>query len=202
MNKRYELNRAALEHGFDVLVTGHNLDDEVATLFGNVLHWNTDMLGRQAPVLEERVVDDGTGKSTAPALVRKVKPLVRVAERETAAYALIKGIDYIVEECPMVEGNTQHRFKDALTSIEEASPGTKHQMYFGFLARAADRFRQDADATRLVACEECGAPTVEPTTSGTARCTFCKTKATAHRRREAARARGVPAARRGRRRAR
>ena len=53
LNKRYELNRAALEEGFQVLVTGHNLDDEAATLLGNLLHWNTDLLGRQGPVLEE-----------------------------------------------------------------------------------------------------------------------------------------------------
>jgi tRNA-5-methyluridine54 2-sulfurtransferase len=119
LNKRYEFNRAALQEGFEVLVTGHNLDDEVATLFGNVLHWNTDQLGRQSPVLEERIVGDHT------ALVRKVKPLIRIAERETAAYALLQGIDYIVEECPMVEGNTQHRYKNALTAIEESSPGTK-----------------------------------------------------------------------------
>jgi uncharacterized protein (TIGR00269 family) len=180
LNKRYEFNRAALEEGFDVLVTGHNLDDEVATLFGNVLHWNVDMLGRQAPVLEERLLGDGPDSRTV--LVRKVKPLVRIAERETAAYALLKGIDYIVEECPMVEGNTQHRYKEAITLIEESSPGTKHQMYFGFLKRAASRFVQDADEATLVACASCGAPTVVYEEGQEARCSFCKTKALAERR--------------------
>jgi tRNA-5-methyluridine54 2-sulfurtransferase len=72
LNKRYEFNRAALEEGFDILVTGHNLDDEVATLFGNVLHWNTDMLARQAPVLEERLF--GSPGSERTVMVRKVKP--------------------------------------------------------------------------------------------------------------------------------
>ena len=119
LNKRYEFNRAALEEGFDVLVTGHNLDDEVATLFGNVLHWNTDMLGRQAPVLEERVF--GTGTTRRPGAQGEAARAM--AERETAAYALLRGIDYIVEECPMVEGNTQHRYKEAITLIEESSPG-------------------------------------------------------------------------------
>ena len=57
----------------------------------------------------------GSGDESRTVLVRKVKPLGRIAERETAAYAVIKGIDYIVEECPMVEGNTQHRYKEALT---------------------------------------------------------------------------------------
>jgi uncharacterized protein (TIGR00269 family) len=177
LNKRYEFNRAALEEGFDILVTGHNLDDEVATLFGNVLHWNTDMLARQAPVLEERVI----GRDTV--FVKKVKPLVRIAERESAAYALLKGIDYIVEECPMVEGNTQHRYKEAITLLEEASPGTKQQMYFGFLKKAAPKFAGEADDAEVVACSECGAPTIahegrEP------RCSFCKTKALALKRKD------------------
>ena len=181
LNKRYEFNRAALEEGFDVLVTGHNLDDEVATLFGNVLHWNTDMLGRQAPVLEERVL--GSGPDARVALVRKVKPLVRLAERETAAYALLRGIDYIIEECPMVEGNTQHRYKEAITLLEESSPGTKQQMYFGFLKKAAEKFKDSSGGEDLVACVSCGAPTMaydraEP------RCSFCTTKERAQRRKD------------------
>lgn len=181
LNKRYEFNRAAIEEGFDILVTGHNLDDEVATLFGNVLHWNTDMLARQGPVLDERVLGGRV------ALVRKVKPLVRLAERETAAYALLRGIDYIVEECPMVEGNTQHRYKEAVALLEEASPGTKQQMYFGFLKKAAHRFAGDSGAADVVACTRCGAPTVPTSGSEPPTCSFCRTKARAERRRDAER---------------
>ncbi len=181
LNKRYEFNRAALEEGFDILITGHNLDDEVATLFGNVLHWNTDMLGRQAPVLQERILTAGHGAQKV--MVKKVKPLVKIAERETAAYALLKGIDYVVEECPMVEGNTQHKYKEALTLLEEASPGTKSQMYFGFLKKAAPRFAAaPEDDVELTACAGCGAVTIEVET-GEPMCSFCKMKALAHRRR-------------------
>jgi uncharacterized protein (TIGR00269 family) len=192
LNKRYEFNRAALEEGFQVLVTGHNLDDEAATLFGNVLHWNVDMLGRQTPALEERVL--GSGSAAHIALVRKVKPLVRVAERETAAYALLTGIDYVVEECPMVEGNTQHRYKTALTAIEETSPGTKQQFYFGFLTRARELLDEGEKehAAEIVACSNCGAPTVRWDDASDPVCSFCKTKALAHRRRE----QGRPHARR------
>ena len=179
LNKRYEFNRAALEEGFDILVTGHNLDDEVATLFGNVLHWNTDMLGRQAPVLEERLL--GSGDESRTVLVKKVKPLVRIAERETAAYAVIRGIDYIVEECPMVEGNTQHRYKEALTQIEEASPGTKQQMYFGFLKKAAHRFEEPEESVEVVGCSRCGAPTLA-VQEGDPVCSFCKMKSLAQKR--------------------
>ena len=63
--KRHYFDPAALEGGFDVLVTGHNLDDEAARLMGNVLHWQRDYLARQRPVLQP----------THPKFVRKVKPL-------------------------------------------------------------------------------------------------------------------------------
>jgi uncharacterized protein (TIGR00269 family) len=176
LNKRYEFNRAALEEGFDILVTGHNLDDEVATLFGNVLHWNTEMLARQSPALEERII--GSGDTSKVVMVRKVKPLVRIAERESAAFAVLRGIDYIVEECPLVEGNTQHKYKEAMTLLEESSPGTKHQMYFGFLKKAAERFHMEADEVELVPCVDCGAATIA-VAEGESRCSFCRNKALA-----------------------
>ena len=31
--------------------------------------------------------------------MRKVKPLIRLGEREMAAYCVLQGIDYMVEEC-------------------------------------------------------------------------------------------------------
>src|SRR4029079_7545943 len=51
LSKRHLFDAAAREHGYDVVATGHNLDDEAAVLFGNVLRWQTDYLGRQLPVL-------------------------------------------------------------------------------------------------------------------------------------------------------
>lgn len=146
--KRYLLNLAAVEGGYDVLVTGHNLDDEAATLLGNVLHWSNEFIARQMPVLPR----------THAKLKRKVKPLYRVAERETAAYAILKGIDYIVEECPLVAGNTALRYKDALNLLESQSPGTKQQFFFGFLDKTAPLFASQ-DAVELRECRRCGMPT-------------------------------------------
>jgi uncharacterized protein (TIGR00269 family) len=159
LSKRHLFDAAARDGGYDVVVTGHNLDDEAAVLFGNVLHWETDYLGRQSPVLPE-----------ANGFPRKVKPLVRLAERETAAYCVIRGIDYIVEECPMAAGNKHLGFKEALNAVEATSPGTKHAFYFGFLARAAERFQPDSAAERelLRPCSRCGAPTPAEV------CAFCK----------------------------
>ena len=49
--KRYQFNRVAVEQDYDVMATGHNLDDEAARLLGNVLHWQTDYLDKQTPSL-------------------------------------------------------------------------------------------------------------------------------------------------------
>ncbi len=45
MTKRHLFDKAAVDGGYDVLVTGHNLDDEAAVLFGNTLHWHTEYPG-------------------------------------------------------------------------------------------------------------------------------------------------------------
>ena len=51
LSKRRLFDRAALDGGYDVVVTGHNLDDEAAVLFGNTMRWDIDYLARQLPVL-------------------------------------------------------------------------------------------------------------------------------------------------------
>ena len=155
--KRHYFDRAALEGGFDVLVTGHNLDDEAARLLGNVLRWQKDHLARQRPVL----------LPTHARFVRKVKPLHLVSEYETATYAFMRGIDYVVDECPNAAGATQLLYKDALNRLEVASPGTKLAFVKEFLRAGQPAFaaveRQDP-----VACERCGMPAYADV------CSFCR----------------------------
>jgi uncharacterized protein (TIGR00269 family) len=159
LSKRHLFNQAAVDGGYDALATGHNLDDEAAVLFGNVLRWDLPYLGRQYPVLP-----GGNG------FVRKIKPLVRLSERETAAYCVLQGIDYIVEECPMAAGNRHLGYKEALNGVEETSPGSKAAFYFGFLDRIAPLVQPAAEQERegLHPCPGCGAPTVSEV------CAFCK----------------------------
>ena len=157
LSKRYLMNRAALEHGFPVVATGHNLDDEAATLLGSVLQWQTDALSRQSPALS----------STHPKLVRRVKPLYRLSEQETAAYAFLRRIDYIVDECPFAKGATSIAHKEILSRMEDNSPGAKHNFLFGFLEKGRPAFER-ADAVALRECERCG-----QVTTGTI-CAFCK----------------------------
>ncbi len=159
LSKRHLFDKAAIDGGYDVVATGHNLDDEAAVLFGNTLRWQAEYLGRQRPVLEAR-----------PGFPRKVKPLVRLGERELAAYCVLQGIDYIVDECPMAAGNRHLGYKEALNVVEARSPGAKFEFYTRFLANAADRFQPEVEADRatLEPCTSCGAPTTGEV------CAFCR----------------------------
>jgi tRNA-5-methyluridine54 2-sulfurtransferase len=165
MSKRHLFDEAAREGGYDVVVTGHNLDDEAAVLFGNALRWDVEYLARQLPVLPAR---DGFPK--------KVKPLVRLTEREMAAWCIVRGIDYQVEECPMAVGNKHLGYKEALNSIERQSPGSKSAFYLNFIERMAPILASHsrAAAGELVACSSCGAPTTEPDSGDAPVCGFCR----------------------------
>ncbi len=169
MSKRHLFDKAALDGGYDAIATGHNLDDEAAVLFGNTMKWQAEYLARQYPVLPAR-----------PGFPRKIKPLVRLGEREMAAYCVLRGIDYIVEECPMAAGNKHLGYKEVLNDMESRSPGTKFDFYFRFLSQAAPHLKAaapaDAGTDTLGSCDRCGSPTTSDI------CAFCRLveKASAH----------------------
>lgn len=146
--KRHYFDQLAIDRGFPVVATGHNLDDEAARLLGNVLHWQTTHLARQRPVLEP----------THPRFVRKVKPLFRISEYETAVYAFMRGIAYVVDECPNAVGATQLVYKDMLNRLEAESPGSKLAFVQEFLQRAQPRFAAGTDDAPPQTCTGCGMP--------------------------------------------
>lgn len=165
--KRHYFDRLAVERGFPVLATGHNLDDEAARLLGNVVHWQMEHLARQRPVLQP----------THERFVRKVKPLFRCSEYEAAVYAFFRGIDYIVDECPNAVGATQLLYKDLLNRLEAASPGSKLTFVQEFLHKAQPALTP-ATVEPPQSCERCGMP------SYAALCGFCRLVREAESRRE------------------
>ena len=162
LSKRHIMNRVAHEGDYAVLVTGHNLDDEAAVLFGNTLSWAGSYLLRQAPVLP----------ADQPGLARKAKPLCRIYEREMAAYAILSGINYIYDECPFAIGSTSIYYKELLNKLESDRPGAKLSFYLSFLqAKEAGLFSPSADAQLgdLHPCPSCGQATTAP-----GECAFCR----------------------------
>jgi len=168
--KRYQFNRAAIEQEYDVMATGHNLDDEAARLLGNILHWQEDYLEKQGPTLPASV--DGFAK--------KVKPLYRLSERELAAYCILNRIEYIVDECPMAQGARTLLYKEVLNRLETESPGTKQYFYWGFLEKQRKKqpsasTMAEKDQALLHPCGTCGQPTTAEV------CSYCRLVARAKR---------------------
>lgn len=154
MVKRYLMNRAAGK--FSVIATGHNLDDEASTLLGNLFRWEGGYLGRQSPALEQK-----------GGLKKRVKPLSFTTERESAAYAFMEGIDYILEECPLATGATSLFYKEILNQVEERMPGTRSRFLKGFLDFQGEHLRKEKE-NALRPCARCG----YLTTAGV--CNFCR----------------------------
>lgn len=154
--KRHYFDLLASEHGFQVLATGHNLDDEAARLMGNVLRWHGDYLAKQRPVLEPN----------HERFARKVRPLFRLSEYETAVYAFVRGIDYEIDECPNSAGASQLVFKEALNRIEAAMPGSKLSFVQEFI-RSAQPLFQRTELPPPNTCGRCRMPSYGDV------CSFC-----------------------------
>ncbi len=160
--KRHIFNKTALDQGYSVMLTAHNLDDEAAFLLSNTLDWSLPRLARGFAVLP-----------AGPGFARKAKPFCRFYERETAAYAILREIAYLPEECPYAAGSKQLFFKEDLNRWEDEMPGTKLRFYLNYLAALDEGIftdcQEDAESLSGKRCMRCG----QPTTAGDL-CAFCR----------------------------
>ena len=144
--RRRVLNVVARELGADKLVTGHNLDDVAQTILMNLIRGN---------LLE--FVRFGLDEAPHPTLVRRVKPLMLVPEREVAFYAYLTGICFQRRTCPYFTLGFRNEVRNTLNRLEVMHPGIKFSILRGF-----ERLR-DALGERLKPslreCKKCGEPT-------------------------------------------
>jgi uncharacterized protein (TIGR00269 family) len=159
MVKRYLMNRLAIEKGYNVVATGHNLDDESARLFGNIIYWQEEHIEHQEIVLPQE----------GDKLLKKVKPFSFFSEKETSLYAILNSIPYIKEECPYSEGAKTILYKGILNTLERRSPGTKYRFLKGFYEfKSKIKLSNIRSFKGNAFCERCGVPTIGSV------CGFCK----------------------------
>lgn len=159
MVKRYLMNILALKNKCNVLATGHNLDDESARLFGNIIYWQEEHIEHHELILQE---EEG--------LLKKVKPFIFFTEKEIALYAILRGIPYIRDECPYSIGAKTLKYKSILNNIENDSPGTKLRFLKGFYEFKRKINKSDLKSFKgTKKCLYCGMPTKRDI------CTFCTT---------------------------
>jgi uncharacterized protein (TIGR00269 family) len=154
--RRDVLSRYADEYDADLLLTGHNLDDEAQTALMNFLEGDVEQIAKHFDAslgpMDERHEED--------AFVPRAKPLREVPEKEVALYAHLADLPAHITECPHASEAYRGEIQELLHDLEENHPGTRHSIMAGYeelAAVAADRYREGDGPSGE--CEECGAPT-------------------------------------------
>ncbi len=150
--RRTLLNRKALEIGAHKLAVGHNLDDTAQTVMMNIM--------RNEPMRLARFGISG-GVAESEGLVPRIKPLVRIPEKEIAVWAILHGIRIHFMQCPYAEEALRQEVRRTLNSLEEKYPGTKFRMLGSFLSMrpALMDMARNNPGGGIVECSMCGEPT-------------------------------------------
>jgi len=155
--RRDVLSRYAEEFDADLLLTGHNLDDEAQTALMNILEGDVAQVAKHFDAslgaLSERESQD--------AFVPRAKPLRDIPEKEVALYAHLTDLPAHITECPHSSEAYRGEIQQLLYDLEENHPGTRHSILSGYeelAAIAAERYSGD-DGADLRECAECGSTT-------------------------------------------
>lgn len=148
--RRRALNVAAREAGVSKLATAHNLDDEVQTILLNILHGDSLRIARVKPVLAER----------HPKLVKRVKPLCEVPEKEITLLAYLKKIKFQSVPCPYALTALRNDIRTMLNRLEEKHAGMKFTI-FRSMEKIRPALETAATTEKLGDCRVCGEPTTD-----------------------------------------
>ncbi|QSG04633.1 tRNA 2-thiolation protein NcsA [Halapricum desulfuricans] len=154
--RRDVLSRYAERFDADLMLTGHNLDDEAETALMNFLEGDIEQVAKHFDAslgpLEERTEQDHH--------VPRAKPLRDVPEKEVALYAQLEDLPAHITECPHAEDAFRGEIQRLMLDLEEDHPGTRHSIMAGYeelAALAATAYGEDRQ--EYGECERCGAPT-------------------------------------------
>ncbi|ELY52572.1 tRNA 2-thiolation protein NcsA [Natronolimnohabitans innermongolicus] len=157
--RRDLLEKYADELGADLLLTGHNLDDEAQTALMNFLEGDVSQIAKHfdaslGPLSEREDQEE---------FVPRAKPLRDVPEKEVALYAHLEDLPAHITECPHASEAYRGEIQQLLYDLEENHPGTRHSILSGYEEVAgivADEFNDDAEESAdLRECVECGSTT-------------------------------------------
>ncbi len=147
--RRRLLNTYARKLGAKVLVTGHNLDDLAQTYLMNLMRGDLYALAKLGPYT----------RPVREKLIPRIRPLSRVSERESTAYAILSEIPFSLAECPYVSG-FRPKVRDLLNEMEAMHPGLKLGLVKHIEAKLIPKLREVYHiGERLRSCEICGEPT-------------------------------------------
>jgi len=145
--RRRALNVAARRLGAVKLATAHTLDDEVQTVLLNVFHGDVWRLAKEKPFTD----------FVHEKFVRRIKPFCEVPERETALYALVRGVRFQSCRCPYASEALRNDVRGMLNRLEEKHSGIKFTI-FNSIERLRPALELTAKEEGLGECTVCGEP--------------------------------------------
>lgn len=151
--RRMLLNKKAGQLGLDKLATGHNLDDETQAILMNYIRADLNRLVRLG------ISSDKKG------MVKRIKPLKEMPEKEVALFTHLKGLDVSFDECPY-QISFRSGIRDFINRLEDENPGIKFSILRGY--QKIFPYISKHELQKLKRCERCGGPSSQKT------CKTCK----------------------------
>jgi len=148
--RRKALNMTARKLKVDKLATAHTLDDEAQTILLNIFHGDVFRIAREKPVTDE----------AHPKLVRRIKPLCEIPEKETALYAYVKNMKFQSAPCPYASEALRNDVRLMLNRMEQKHAGLKFTI-FKSIEKIRPALEETAKTEGLRECSECGEPTTD-----------------------------------------
>ncbi len=143
--RRYLLNQKS--RSFEVIATGHNLDDESQSILMNLCNGNLALSANLGPK---------TGAFSHKKFTARIKPLYFCSEKEVMAYSLLKEFEVSYHECPYAYLSFRSRVRDALNELDIDYPGTKERIARNFLHLLPAIRKKYSSAKEPQACQLCG----------------------------------------------
>lgn len=145
--RRWILNKAAREIGLSKLAVGHNLDDAAQTVLMNFLRNEPFRLARFGPA---------GGIIESEFFVDRIRPLIRIPEREVAVYSIIKGMNIRFGRCPYAQEAFRNEVRGFLNEVEDKFPGTKFRVFNSFMSISGILGEKFDTGEKPMKCKECG----------------------------------------------
>ncbi len=139
--RRYLLNKYARELKASYVATGHNLDDELQSVFLSIGRGDWMRLIKVVPK-SEKIHDK---------MLPRIKPLFDLTEKEVKIYSLLKQIPSYDGICPFSGHALRAKIRETIDSIEVRQP-IKHKIMGSLVELPRLQF------AKVLTCEKCGEP--------------------------------------------
>lgn len=140
--RRYLLNKHSKK--YDIIATGHNLDDEAQTILINLARANTELFLRVGAKSKEN-----------EKFTQKVKPFYYLTEKQILTYVILNNIKVDFGECPYAFTSYRAQVRDLLNELESRFLGTKRNIVETHL-KLKNKLEKNDEKIVLNSCIRCG----------------------------------------------